>query len=138
MFHSKTLHDLICKCTQHDLSCRQAIKHHSFIHSKIKSLADDKIDVTQKLKFVLIQVENILGKGKHAGYQHFLFLAHLSTTCSGGAIVTGHRPASVRPSVHPSVRPLTISLKIFSSKTRRLILIKLGRNVPWVKLYKNC
>ena len=37
------------------------------------------------------------------------FLAHLSTTCSGGAIVTGHRPASVRPSIHlsvcPSVRP---------------------------------
>ena len=62
------------------------------------------------------------------------FLAHLSTTCSGGAIVTGHRPSSVRP----SVRLLTISLKIFSSKTRRPILIKLGRNVPWVKLYKNC
>ena len=32
-------------------------------------------------------------------------LAHLSTTCSGGAIVTGHRPASVRLSVRPSVRP---------------------------------
>ena len=33
------------------------------------------------------------------------FLAHLSTTCSGGAIVTGHRPSSVRPSVRLSVRP---------------------------------
>ena len=33
------------------------------------------------------------------------FLAHLSTTCSGGAIVTGHRPASVRPSVCPSICP---------------------------------
>ena len=33
------------------------------------------------------------------------FLAHLSTTCSGGAIVTGHRPSSVRPSVRQSVRP---------------------------------
>ena len=31
------------------------------------------------------------------------FLAHLSTTCSGGAIVTGHRPSSVRPSICPSV-----------------------------------
>ena len=77
-------------------------------------------------------VKNLVGKGENAGIQHFL--AHLSTTCSGGAIVTGHRPSSV----HPSVRPLTISLKIFSSKTRRPILIKLGRNVPWVKLYKNC
>ena len=34
-----------------------------------------------------------------------MFLAHLSTTCSGGAIVTGHRPSSVRPSVRLSVRP---------------------------------
>ena len=50
---------------------------------------------------------------------------------------SGVRP-SVCPSVHLSVRPLTISLKIFSSKTRRPILIKLGRNVPWVKLYKKC
>ena len=33
------------------------------------------------------------------------FLAHLSTTCSGGAIVTGHRPSSVRPSVRPSICP---------------------------------
>ena len=33
------------------------------------------------------------------------FLAHLSTTCSGGAIVTGHRPVSVRPSVRPSICP---------------------------------
>ena len=35
----------------------------------------------------------------------YFFLAHLSTTCSGGAIVTGHRPSSVCPSVRPSVRP---------------------------------
>ena len=56
-----------------------------------------------------------------------------------GAIVMGHRQ-SLRlagwPSVHLSVRLLTISLKIFSSKTRRPILIELGRNVPWMKLYK--
>ena len=34
-----------------------------------------------------------------------IFLARLSTTCSGGAIVTGHRPSSVRPSVRPSICP---------------------------------
>ena len=33
------------------------------------------------------------------------FLAHLSTTCSGGAIVTGHRQACVRPSGRPSICP---------------------------------
>ena len=64
----------------------------------------------------------IVGKGENAGYKKRretaecflvklslkleifpLFLAHLSTTCSGGAIVTGHLPASVRPSICPSV-----------------------------------
>ena len=40
--------------------------------SKFKAFADDNIDVTQKLKFVLEMVENIVGKGENAGYQHFL------------------------------------------------------------------
>ena len=68
------------------------------------------------------------------GKPPFRFFSSPEHNVLRGAIVTGHRPSSVRP----SVRPLTISLKIFSSKTRRPILIKLGRNVPWVKLYKNC
>ena len=43
--------------------------------SIFKELGDDKIDVTEKLKFVLRRVENIMGKGENAGYQHFvLFL----------------------------------------------------------------
>ena len=40
--------------------------------TKFKACADDKIIVTQKLKFVLGRVENIVGKGENAGYQHFL------------------------------------------------------------------
>ena len=40
--------------------------------TKLKGLADDKIKVTQKLKFVLGRVENIVGKGENAGYQLFL------------------------------------------------------------------
>ena len=40
--------------------------------SKLKAFADDKIDITKISKFVLISVENIVGKGKNAGYQHFL------------------------------------------------------------------
>ena len=35
---------------------------------KFKAFADDKINVTENLKFV----ENIVGKGENAGYQHFL------------------------------------------------------------------
>jgi hypothetical protein len=40
--------------------------------SKYKVFADNKIDVTEKLKFVLGRVENIVEKGENAGYQHFL------------------------------------------------------------------
>ena len=40
--------------------------------SKIIAYADDKINVTQNLNFVLRRVENILGKGENAGYQYFL------------------------------------------------------------------
>ena len=32
----------------------------------------DKINVSEKLKFVLGRIENIGGKGENAGYQHFL------------------------------------------------------------------
>ena len=39
--------------------------------SKFKAFADDKIGVTQKLKFVLEMVENIVGR-ENVGYQHFL------------------------------------------------------------------
>ena len=40
--------------------------------SKFKAFADDKIILTQKLRVVLGRVENIVGKGENAGYQHFL------------------------------------------------------------------
>ena len=38
----------------------------------MKDFADSKTNVTQKLNFVLGRVENIVGKGENAGYQHFL------------------------------------------------------------------
>ena len=41
--------------------------------SKLKGFADDKLNVTEKSKFVLQRVENIVGKGENAGYQHFSF-----------------------------------------------------------------
>ena len=41
---------------------------------KLKAFADDKINATQNLKFVLEGIENIVGKGENAAYQHFLFL----------------------------------------------------------------
>ena len=40
--------------------------------SKLKAFADDEINANQKLKFDLERIENIVGKGENAGYQHFL------------------------------------------------------------------
>ena len=41
--------------------------------SKLKAFADDNVNLTQKWKFHLGRVENIVGKGENAGYQHFSF-----------------------------------------------------------------
>ena len=55
-----------------------SLSHNSLPNCKIfdrlqlKVFADDKINVTEKLKFVLKRVENIVGKGENASYQHFL------------------------------------------------------------------
>ena len=40
--------------------------------SKLEAFADDKINVTRKLKIVLGRTENNVGKGENTGYQHFL------------------------------------------------------------------
>ena len=40
--------------------------------SKFKAFTDDKINVAQKLNFVLRRIENIVGKGENAGDHHFL------------------------------------------------------------------
>ena len=43
--------------------------------SKLKTLADDRINVAQKLEFVSGRVENIVKKGENAGYQHFFLFS---------------------------------------------------------------
>ena len=40
--------------------------------SKLKAFADNKVNVTKKLKFVLGTEQNIVGKEEIAGNQHFL------------------------------------------------------------------
>ena len=40
--------------------------------SKLKAFADNKINVNAKMKFGMEKVENIVGKGENAVYQHFL------------------------------------------------------------------
>ena len=47
----------------------------SFNWSKLKAFADDKINVTEKLRFVLGKVVNIVGKGENAchSFSHNVF-----------------------------------------------------------------
>ena len=40
--------------------------------SNLKAFADDKIKVLKMMIFLFDRVENIVGKGENAGYQHFL------------------------------------------------------------------
>ena len=40
--------------------------------TKLKAFADDKINLVQLMISVFDRVENIVGKGENAGYQHFL------------------------------------------------------------------
>ena len=40
--------------------------------SKLKAIADEILNVNEKLKFVSRRLENIVGKGENAGYLHFL------------------------------------------------------------------
>ena len=44
---------------------------------KLKTFTDDKINMTEKFKFVLGGVENIVGKGENAGYQHILLFLQM-------------------------------------------------------------
>ena len=59
--------------------------------SKFKAFADDTLNVYQILKFSLGRVENIVGKGENAGYQHFLLFpcfqkASLSVSLKDGIV----------------------------------------------------
>ena len=55
-----------------------------------KAFIDDKIYVAKKMKFVLERVENIMGKGEQAGYQHvLLFPKYFQKALSSGSLKVG-------------------------------------------------
>ena len=57
---------------------------------KFSAIADDKINGTQKLKFVSGRVGNIFRKGENAGYQHFLlFPKCFQKPSSSGSLKVG-------------------------------------------------
>ena len=57
--------------------------------SKVKAFGDDKINVTEKLKFVCARVEIIVGKGENAGNQHFLVFPWFSKPSFSGSLKVG-------------------------------------------------
>ena len=59
-------------------------------NQNIKILQTTKCSVTKKLTFGLGRVENILGKGENAGYQHFLlFPKCFQKALSSGSLTSG-------------------------------------------------
>ena len=64
---------IIRLCLAASRLCINSLLNGKFLNwSKLKELPDDKIYMTEKFKFVLGRVENIVGKRENAGYQHFL------------------------------------------------------------------
>ena len=55
--------------------------------SKSKAFADDKINLVEKLNLVLEKVENIVGKGENACYQHFLLFPQCFQKCSSSGLL---------------------------------------------------
>ena len=45
--------------------------------TKLKAFADDKLKVAKMTIFLFDRVENTVGKGENAGYQHFLLFQHV-------------------------------------------------------------
>ena len=48
------------------------MKSQNFDRFKLKAFADDRSNVAKLMILVFDRVENIVGKGENAGYQHFL------------------------------------------------------------------
>ena len=55
--------------------------------TKLKAFADNKINVAQVMISVFDRVENIVGKGENAGYQHFLLFPRFQL--AGWLVVLG-------------------------------------------------
>ena len=57
--------------------------------SKLKAFPDDKTKLLKKMIFVFDRVENIVGKGENAGYQHFLLFPHFFQKAFKLGLLTG-------------------------------------------------
>ena len=54
--------------------------------TKLKALADHKINVIKMFKFVFDRVKNIVGEGENVGHQHLLFPQCFQNAYSSGLL----------------------------------------------------
>ena len=72
--------------------------------SKLKAFADDKMNRIKKSRLVSGRVENIVGKGENAGYQHFLLFPQCFQKPSHlGSLKVGIVWERVKPRSHVTV-----------------------------------
>ena len=57
------------------ITCQPITRRQNFDLAKLKAFADDKINATKMIISAFDRVENIVGKGENAGYQHFLLFS---------------------------------------------------------------
>ena len=57
--------------------------------SKLKAFGDDKINVTEKLKFIFARVEITVGKRENDVNQHFLVFPRFSKPSFSGSLKVG-------------------------------------------------
>ena len=61
------------KAQNEHVNCLNSLPNDKILgQSKLKAFAADKINMAEKSTFFWGRVENIVGKGENAGYQHFL------------------------------------------------------------------
>ena len=63
---------------------------HIFPLCKMKPFADDKLNVTQNIKFDFHWVENIVGNGEDAGGQYFLLCRYCFQTSFSSSVESCH------------------------------------------------
>ena len=90
------------------------IKQQISDQSKLTAFGDDKIKVTQNLKFFFGWIENIAEKGENAGYQHFL----LFPQCFQKPFFAGFKVGMVWQGVKGNERIRPRKLKINKQKVR--------------------
>ena len=69
--HAQFDHSIIFSLLAHFLCINSLPNNKTLDVPKLKALVDDKLNVTENLKFALGGVENIVGKGENAGIFSF-------------------------------------------------------------------